>query len=88
VPELVELPEPGVPPAPDLADVIGDLRETPPGCPVERVAVVDVQPDRLQEVAVAAELQLARGGVAAAYRSRAAVAVQVELRPAARLRAV
>src|SRR5207237_7836686 len=51
---LVALPEPGVGPAPDPADEIGDLGEPLARLAIEHVAVRHVEADRLEQVAVGA----------------------------------
>ena len=77
--QVVELPDPGVLLHPDAAGEARHLRD--PACDVgaEVVAVLDVHRDRLEQVAVAAELKLRRGRVALADWARAAVARKREL---------
>src|SRR5581483_6953420 len=88
VTEVVELPDPGVLVLPDAADVVGDLGDADAGVLVERVAVAHVELDRLEQVAVRAELELAGGAVSLPHRLRTAIAAELELLRLARHRPV
>jgi hypothetical protein len=68
------LPDPGVGPAPHLADEVGDLRDAPGSVAVESMAALDEQPYALEQAPVDAELELVGRAVAYPDRPRAAVA--------------
>ena len=72
--QVVELPDPGVLLCPDAAREARDLGDSAGNLGAEVVAVLDVEPDRLEQIAVAAELELRRRRVALADGVRAAVA--------------
>jgi hypothetical protein len=83
-----ELPEPRVGGAPPVAHVIGDLGQQLRRLRIELVALVHVGPGRVEEVAVASELELGAGLVPEPDRLRAAVARPVELLATTEHRAV
>ena len=72
------LPDAGVGLAPDAADEVGDLGESPAGLAVEPPAGLRVDQRGLEQVAVDVELRLRGGGVADPDRARAPVAVELE----------
>jgi hypothetical protein len=53
-----------------------DRHEQPPARVVERIALVDVPPRGVEQIAVDAELNLVRGHVPDAHRLRPAIAVE------------
>ena len=72
------LPDPGVGLAPDLAHEVGHLANPPSRVRVEAATSRDVEPGRLQVIAIDVELDLVRSAVADANGRRAPVALEVK----------
>src|SRR2546429_3677122 len=70
------LPDAAVGLAPDLADEIGDLRQSAAGVGVEPTSCDGVEPGGLHQIAVDVELLLSGGAVADSYWARPAIAGQ------------
>ena len=71
-----QLPQPGILLCPNPCQMVENLGQPAGRDIVKGVAVADVQLGRLQEIAVAAELQLPCRAVPAPHRARAAIAVE------------
>ena len=73
------LPDPGVGPAPQPADLVRDLAQPAAGLAVEPPAARRVAVRGLEQLAVDVELQLRRGGIADPDRPRPAIAGERQL---------